>query len=73
MCWDVRGKAREGEGEGEGEVWGLEKCEVGEGVWQVREERIRSALREAWFRFVAVPAFSVCFLCFSFERAAAGA
>lgn len=33
-----------------GEVWGLEKGEVGEEEWEVREQRLKSGLRDVWFK-----------------------
>ncbi|GAA6061795.1 hypothetical protein JCM10212_004851 [Sporobolomyces blumeae] len=31
------------------QIWGLEKGEVGEETWMIREERLKRALREVWF------------------------
>lgn len=35
---------------GGGELWGLEKGEVGEVEWEVREQRLKKGLREVWFK-----------------------
>lgn len=41
--------AREEGGAG-AELWGLEKSEVPDEEWEVREERLKRGLRDVWFK-----------------------
>lgn len=31
-------------------IWGLEKGEVGDVEWEIREERLKRGLRDIWFK-----------------------
>jgi hypothetical protein len=39
-------------------LWGLEKSDVADEEWEVREERLKRGLRDVWFKWVA--ALSLC-------------
>jgi len=44
----ARGTSREQDVEENG-IWGLEKGQVGEEEWEIREERLKRGLRQVWF------------------------
>lgn len=44
------GKEEGGVGLGAVGLWGLEKSDVGEIEWEIREERLKRGLRDVWFK-----------------------